>query len=142
MIAMALAASGRARMHPLLLAPLLLSACFSSEPLPPEPNGGTPAVVEMTDALAFDPSPVTIAVGETVEWRNASSVPHTATADPSLAADPANVILPAGAEPFHSGILTAGARFRHTFTVAGTYRYVCLPHESAGMIGTVVVNPE
>src|SRR5690606_37858162 len=71
---------------------------------------------------------------------NASSMVHTATADPALAANPDNVQLPAGAEPFDSGFLTAGQRFSYTFTVAGEYRYVCLPHEFAGMIGTITVN--
>jgi plastocyanin len=28
---------------------------------------------------------------------------------------------------------------RHTFDVPGTYQYFCIPHEMAGMTGTVVV---
>ncbi|HLT46225.1 MAG TPA: plastocyanin/azurin family copper-binding protein [Rubricoccaceae bacterium] len=124
-----------------LLSLALLPACFSSEPAPTEPIDDPATVtVEMTDGLVFDPSPVTISVGDTVEWVNASSMVHTATADPALAANPDNVQLPAGAEPFDSGFLTAGQRFSYTFTVAGEYRYVCLPHEFAGMIGTITVN--
>jgi plastocyanin len=35
--------------------------------------------------------------------------------------------------------MTEGEEFKVTFAVPGTYRYVCLPHESHGMTGTVVV---
>ncbi len=30
-------------------------------------------------------------------------------------------------------------RFSRTFDEPGTYRYICIPHEGAGMVGTVVV---
>ncbi|PSP76960.1 hypothetical protein BRC81_11495 [Halobacteriales archaeon QS_1_68_20] len=33
----------------------------------------------------------------------------------------------------------AGYEYEHVFEVAGTYRYVCLPHEDVGMTGTVHV---
>jgi plastocyanin len=138
---MASSPSPRGRLAMLLGALVLLPACFSSEPAPMEPDGDPVTVtIEMTDGLVFDPSSVTIRVGDTVEWVNASGTVHTATADPALAANPDNVLLPAGAEPFDSGVLSPGGRFSHTFTVAGEYRYVCLPHEFAGMIGTVTVN--
>jgi plastocyanin len=38
--------------------------------------------------------------------------------------------------------MAPGAVFEHTFRVAGTYRYICVPHELAGMIGTVIVTDE
>jgi plastocyanin len=63
------------------------------------------------------------------------------TADPSKAATAKNVLLPEGAQPFDSGNIDAGGTYSYTFTVPGTYRYVCLPHELAGMIGIVVVEP-
>ena len=126
----------------LLLAALaLLPACFSSEPTPTEPDEPVTATVEMTNALAFDPSPVTIHVGDTVKWTNISSVTHSVTADPALAADAADVMLPEGAEPFNSGFLNPGDEYSRTFTVAGEYRYFCIPHEFAGMVGTVIVDP-
>jgi plastocyanin len=34
-----------------------------------------------------------------------------------------------------------GDEFRHTFTVPGEYRYVCVPHDMVGMVGTVIVEP-
>ncbi len=50
-----------------------------------------------------------------------------------------DVALPVGAKPFNSGNLKPGQAYRHTFTVPGRYRYFCVPHEGAGMIGEVVV---
>jgi plastocyanin len=36
-------------------------------------------------------------------------------------------------------IIEAGGSYQHTFDIAGTYEYFCIPHEGAGMIGTVEV---
>ena len=95
--------------------------------------------VGMTNRLEYTPGTVRIGVGETVRWRNTSDVMHTVTADPSRAAKAESVSLPAGASSFDSGDMPPGAVFEQTFTVAGTYRYFCVPHELAGMIGTVIV---
>lgn len=99
------------------------------------------AEVGMNNQLRFTPGTIRISAGETVTWRNTSDLPHTVTADPSRAMDPSNVSLPDGAETFDSGTLNPGDVFERTFTVPGTYRYVCLPHEAAGMVGTVIVEP-
>lgn len=98
-------------------------------------------VVDMDNRLRFLPETVRVRAGQTVRWVNGSALMHTVTADPAAAADPANVELPAGAAPFDSGEMSPGDTFAYTFTVPGTYRYVCLPHELAGMIGVVVVEP-
>lgn len=103
-----------------------------------------PAAVVQTVSMGFtnfSPATIRIRVGQTVQWRNTSPIGHTVTADPRLARNPANVELPEGAQPFHSGNIPAGQVWQRTFTVPGTYRYVCLPHERQGMIGTVVVEP-
>ncbi|MEX0700649.1 MAG: plastocyanin/azurin family copper-binding protein [Planctomycetales bacterium] len=106
------------------------------------PQGSQAApIVSMTDRARFEPAQITVKVGETVEWRNTSRHPHTVTADPELAKNPAHVVLPEGARPFHSGEVHPGERFTHTFDTPGTYFYVCLPHEDIGMVGVVVVNP-
>jgi plastocyanin len=99
------------------------------------------AVVVMTNELKFQPPMVSIRAGETVAWRNTSLLVHSVTADPAQAVKPQDVALPAGAQPFNSGLLPPQATFRHTFDVAGTYRYFCIPHEAAGMLGTVMVKP-
>ena len=90
----------------------------------------------------FVPQKITIRVGQSVEWNNTAALEtHTVTADPALAKKKESVELPAGAEPFNSGDLKPTQTFRHTFTVAGHYRYFCIPHERMGMIGEVDVLP-
>jgi plastocyanin len=96
-------------------------------------------VVQITDRARFEPAHVTVDVGQTVEWRSAARHEHTVTANPELAANAAHVVLPEGAEPFHSGEIAPGSRYSYTFTVPGIYYYVCLPHEEMGMVGIVVV---
>lgn len=96
-------------------------------------------VVTMTNELDFEPGEVTIRAGETVLWKNTSVLVHTVTARADSAVNPDHVQLPKGAEPFGSGRLSPDDSFRHTFTVPGTYRYLCIPHETAGMLGTIVV---
>lgn len=104
-------------------------------------EGRNGATVEMTSSHQFMPRDVTVKVGEAVTWKNSANDVHTVTADPSRAKMKENVSLPTGAKPFHSGDLQPGKTFRHTFTVAGTYKYVCLTHEDKGMTGTVTVKP-
>lgn len=89
---------------------------------------------------SFRPASVMVRSGETVEWRNTSVIGHTVTADAERVDDPTSVEVPDDAERFHSGDIPAGEIYRRTFTEPGTYRYVCLPHEHAGMIGTIVVS--
>jgi plastocyanin len=48
--------------------------------------------------------------------------------------------LPAGVAPFGSESMEEDATFSHTFTVKGTYKYICKMHEAMGMVGTVVVS--
>jgi len=88
----------------------------------------------------FVPETVTIAVGDTVKWTNPAFVTHTVTFDPSMAAIPADVALPPGVSPFDSGNIDEDQSFNHTFTVKGSYKYVCKYHEAMGMVGTVIVN--
>ena len=96
-------------------------------------------VIKLNNKLRFVPAEIRIQVGDTVEWRNVQSFPHTVTADPKRAANSRNVELPDGAAPFDSGWMRGGQSFRYTFSKPGVYRYVCLPHERARMLGTVIV---
>lgn len=99
--------------------------------------------VGMTDSPPrFVPEKVTIKVGQTVEWNNNAATLHTVTAKPEAAINKADVSLPAGAQPFDSGFMPPGQSFSYTFAVPGTYRYFCIPHESLGMVGEVVVRPK
>ncbi|MFB6091611.1 MAG: plastocyanin/azurin family copper-binding protein [Haloquadratum sp.] len=100
-------------------------------------------------AVAFDPPDVTISTGETVVWRNTSSRGHTVTAyDTQIPAD-AEFFASGGYDSTEAarkafrrelgGIIESGETWSHTFEVPGTYAYFCIPHEQAGMLGTVVV---
>lgn len=70
----------------------------------------------------FAPGSVTVNVGDTVTWNNNGPTLHTATANDGS---------------FDTGNLKRGESGSHTFTKAGTYRYICTPHPY--MKGTVVV---
>ena len=98
------------------------------------------AKVNMTASLKFDPETVTIEAGQTVLWENTSDANHTVTADPVKAKNKDNCSLPAGALPFDSGTIQPGNTYSQTFTVPGTYKYFCVPHEAMGMTGKVIVN--
>ena len=88
----------------------------------------------------FDPETVTIAAGDTVKWTNPAFVTHSVTFDPLMAAKAEDVALPSGVEPFDSGSIEEDGTFSHTFTVKGTYKYICKFHEAMGMVGTLIVN--
>lgn len=104
------------------------------------PDDKPAATVGMTNMMSYTPDTVRVAVGETVRWENSSDVMHTVTADSDEALKAKSVELPEGASPFNSGNLNPEDTFEHTFEVAGTYRYFCIPHEAAGMKGTVIVS--
>jgi plastocyanin len=97
-------------------------------------------VVKMLDMPAsFQPPVITIKVGDTVKWENVSNSVHHATNDSSDAINAADVTNPPGAKPFDSHFIQPGESFTHTFTVPGTYKYVCAAHEMSGMTAEVVV---
>ena len=99
---------------------------------------GTP-VVDMNDSLKFVPATISVRAGTRVQWRNVGKIAHTVTTTPSKVDDTDLVEVPDGAKDFDSGFIAEKETYRRTFTEPGTYRYVCIPHEGAAMIGTVVV---
>ncbi len=123
----------------LLMGTQAARAGYDVLPAQTQPAGGNIVIVDMNDRLKFVPNGLRVKVGDTVEWRNIGSYPHTITADPGLASNRENIALPAGIQPFSSKRVRANQTYRYTFAKAGTYRYVCLPHEGAGMLGTVIV---
>lgn len=46
--------------------------------------------------------------------------------------------IPSGASPFDSGVISEGT-VEFTFDSQGTYDYYCIPHQSMGMVGRIVV---
>ena len=97
-----------------------------------------------SDALGsrvwFDPIGLRVVPGTTVRWVLEANV-HSATAyHPSNGFAPR---IPAGAEPWDSGILSEpGQSFARRLEIPGVYDYYCIPHEMAGMVGRIVVAPE
>ena len=84
------------------------------------PALGAGATVKVGDDF-FRAKTVRITKGSTVTWRWVGSDSH-------------NVVF----HGFRSKLQNKGT-YRHRFTKAGTYRYVCRLHEDLGMKGTVVV---
>ena len=120
---------------------LLLTGCGITGPAHTQrPPPAVDHTVQMV-GTSFEPASIRITQGQTIQWRNTSLLTHTVTADPELAADPDHVQLPADAETFHSGNIAAGEVWQRSFSVPGTYRYICIPHEQLGMVGTIVVEP-
>jgi plastocyanin len=99
-------------------------------------------IVKMNDDdPMYEPTSIHIVSGQTIEWKNAGDVSHSVSDDPELADDPLDAVRPAGVKPFSSGNIMPGARFRHTFTAPGRYRYFCASHEAQKMVGEVIVEP-
>ena len=85
----------------------------------------------------FEPHVVRVNVGGTVTWHNESGS-HSTTAYHSDNDQPQ--LVPDGAASWDSGIVSEqGATFEHTFETEGVYHYYCTPHETLGMIGSVIV---
>ena len=112
------------------------AALTGSDPGPP---ANKTVIVRMRDDMRFHPESVAITSGDTIVWINEGAMPHTATDKPGTAALDVHNVLPPGAEPFDSGLLQSGERFRHVFTAAGDYAYLCFLHEGLGMVGHVKV---
>lgn len=78
--------------------------------------------LDVATSWGYNPSSITIQVGDTVTWTNVAAFQHTVTADDGS---------------FDSGLINTGATWSYTFTTAGTYTYHCAPHP--WMKGTVIV---
>ena len=111
--------------------------CATVQTKTTEPS--TTKIVHMTKAKQFSPKTLTIKVGDTVEWVNDDQQNlHNATTDKNATDIPKAIQMPKGAKPFNSGLMTPGNHFSYRFTVPGTYRYVCVPHQP-DMVGTIIV---
>lgn len=133
-------AERRAFIFPLPLVLAALGGCGLGGPAHDAPMAEAAAVVDM-GFTSFKPDMVHIRAGQIVQWRNTALITHSVTDDTSIATDPNDASIPAGATPFRSGDIPAGEVYSATFTVPGTYKYFCTHHEADGMTGTVVVDP-
>ena len=74
--------------------------------------------------FAFNPTPVTVKVGQKVTWTNQDAFAHTASST-------------SGPVKFDSGHIKSGATYSVTFTKPGRYQYICNIHNY--MNGVIVV---
>ncbi|SFR94534.1 Plastocyanin [Halomicrobium zhouii] len=99
---------------------------------------------------AFRPARIEIDPGETVVWRNTSSHAHTVTAYEESIPEDATYFASGGFDNQSdaetgwiegtNGALYQGDEYEWTFEVPGEHHYFCVPHEQAGMAGTVTVS--
>jgi len=91
----------------------------------------------------FAPEEVTVSVGDTVVWEF-ESAGHNVVAWPDAHEQ---VSVPEGegfgsvdqGGEYFSDLADEGETYEQTFETAGEYTYLCMPHVSQGMVGTVVV---
>jgi plastocyanin len=112
-------------------------------------GGADPGDVEMTKN-AYIPREIEVSVGDTVTWVNNGSrghsitayedaIPERATYWASGGFDSESVAREAFADAEPWGNVPSGESWSHTFETPGEHAYFCIPHERAGMVGTVVV---
>ncbi len=102
-----------------------LAAAFAAvtAPAPPAPAEAGGRVHRVTiERFAFRPATIEIRPGDTVEWVNRDTAPHTATSRPRA---------------WDSGGLAKGRSYRRTFRAPGAVDYFCVYHPH--MRGRVVV---
>ena len=100
-------------------------------------------------AVAFEPEELTISPGETVAWRfGGGGEPHSVSAYEAEIPDEADYWASGGFDSESAardgweagrGAIQEGNSYVRTFETAGTHEYFCVPHEAAGMVGSVVV---
>jgi plastocyanin len=119
-----------------LLVVALVYACGGSNASPSAPSPAPPAgggasnpadvtitIVGMNGSQSYSPDPAVVKVGQTVAWRNADDVAHTATGN---------------AGTFNTGNIASGATSAPiTMTAAGAVGYHCALHPS--MVGSLTV---
>lgn len=98
---------------------------------------------------AFLPEVYEVSVGETVVWGNNGSRGHTVTARSGQRPDGAAYFASGeyddadtAREAWHArggGNIPPGETYEHSFEVPGEHRYFCIPHESGGMVGAIIV---
>lgn len=110
--------------------------------------------IDMTDDLTFEPDELTINVSDTVVWENVGESGHTVTAYEEEIPDDAEYFASgefdseeAARDAYSpgdtdSGDIPGGESYEYIFETPGTYEYFCIPHENAGMVGTIDVQEE
>lgn len=109
-------------------------------------DGDAGNIIDMNDDLEFVPDTFEVAVGETVTWENVGSVEHSVTSyEDDIPEDAAYFASgdfdseSAARNAWPDGSIAGGETYEHTLDTAGEYQYFCIPHEGAGMKGTITV---
>ena len=107
-----------------LRAVLIIFACFGAACLLSASGARSATHVHtvLIQGFQFQPDSLTIAEGDTVEWKNADIVPHTVTA---------------GDQTFHSPLIQPNHSWKMVASKPGTYSYFCTPHPN--MKGKLVI---
>lgn len=128
----------------LIVATLLFSAtaCTKSE------GSVKGADVTMANGHRFAPTTVTVKAGDTVAFANAGAESHTVTAYQDSIPAGGKYFASGGAsseknarDDVASGLIKGGGSYTVTLDAPGTYTFFCIPHESDGMKGKIVVQP-
>jgi len=93
-------------------------------------SSASPAMASVPETIvdnAFQPSSLTVNVGDSVVWTNTGSRAHTSTSGTGPAPD----------NRWNSGPLNPGQSFTFTFAAPGVYSYFCQIHPS--MTGSITV---
>jgi len=100
----------------------------------------------------FRPATIEVPPGTTVVWKNTSKQGHTVTAYEDLIPDGAEFwstgdfgSQAAAESAYYNGLkgwISQDQTYERTFEVVGEHEYYCIPHEAAGMKGTVVVSED
>lgn len=93
------------------------------------PDGTEVVAVGPDGDYVFEPSELTVSAGTTVRFVWLSPTHNVAVASQPDAADWSG----------HDTLENRGFSVEHTFEVPGRYEYVCTPHRTEGMRGTIVV---
>jgi len=123
----------------------------------PELSGGPNVVSGVPDdadhvvsmqAVAFEPAELTVSVGDTVAWEWAAGEAHNVVAYEEEIPEGATYWASGDFESEEAartgwengeGAVREGQSYVHTFETAGEHAYFCVPHEAAGMEGTIIV---
>jgi plastocyanin len=110
----------------LATAALMAAAGFPSRAGASRPANSPKTVTVEIRGFKFEPETVVVNQGDTVEWKNDDTVPHTATEDDN-----------AQKPTFDSGAIQMGATWRYVTRNKGTYNYTCTFHPN--MEGKLIV---
>ncbi len=113
----------------LLVTATALAGCTGSgggggDYVTPETDEEGRYVIKMLPSNKFSPELAKVPVGATVVWVNEGGGHNTQSRDELWVSTVSSEL---------------GEHFEYTFEEAGSFEYVCLPHESLGMVGEILV---